>query len=136
MGCPGMGEAERDESPTTPPKAIRPSGPMSGTTTGTRAESSDAIEVDVSKTELSITEPSARDPNTLMSLPKPESSDGPRSSPSFSAFEDRLEAIELRLKQLEERRDPLSPGRATPWWFWLLFLFGLAVTWRLLEALN
>ncbi len=129
-----MGDAERDESPTTPPKAIRPGGPLSGT--GARTEMGDAIEVDVSKTELSITEPSARDPNTLMSLPKPESSDAPPSNPNLRAFEDRLEAIEARLRSLEERRDPLAPGRATPWWFWLLFLFGLAVTWRLLEALN
>ena len=131
-----MGDAERDESPTTPPKAIRPGGPLSGTTSGARAESSEAIEVDVSRTELSITEPSARDPNTLMSLPKPESSDAPPSNPSLRALEDRFEAIENRLKALEERRDPLAPGRATPWWFWLLFLFGLAVTWRLLEALK
>jgi hypothetical protein len=47
-----------------------------------------------------------------------------------------METLELRVKRLEERRDPLAPGRATPWWFWLLFLFGLAVTWRLLEALK
>jgi hypothetical protein len=94
------------------------------------------VEVDVSTTELSITEPSARDPNTLMSLPKPESSDAPLDAPSLRVFEDRLEAIEQRLKVLETRRDPLAAPRATPWWFWLLFLFGLAVTWRLLEALK
>jgi hypothetical protein len=131
-----MGDAERDESPTTPPKAIRPSGPLSVTTSGARAESGETIEVDVSRTELSITEPSARDPNTMMSLPKPESGDVQPPVPGLRALEDRFEAIEARLKALEERRDPLAPGRATPWWFWLLFLFGLAVTWRLLEALN
>jgi hypothetical protein len=26
--------------------------------------------------------------------------------------------------------------RSTPWWFWLLFLVGLAVTWRLLELVH
>jgi hypothetical protein len=132
MANPGMGDAERDEAPTTPPKAIRPGEP----TSGMRAESPASVEVDVSTTELSITEPSARDPNTLMSLPKPESSDAPPSVPSLRAFQDRLDAVEHRVKQLEDRRDPLSQGRATPWWFWLLFLFGLAVTWRLLEALK
>ena len=128
-----MGDAERDEAPTTPPKAIRPLAPMSGTTSAPRAES---IDVDASKTELSITEPSARDPNTLMSLPKPESNDRVRVEPNMTSFEDRLESIEHRLKVLEDRRDPLAQGRGTPWWFWLLFLFGLAVTWRLLEALQ
>jgi hypothetical protein len=131
-----MGDAERDEAPTTPPKAIRPLAPMSGTMSGTRSDTLDSIDVDVSKTELSITEPSARDPNTLMSLPKPESSEVMRAEPNFRSFEDRLDSIEHRLKVLEDRRDPLAQGRGTPWWFWLLFLFGLAVTWRLLEALQ
>jgi hypothetical protein len=127
-----MGDAERDESPTTPPKAIRP-GPASGT----RTEPSDTlVEVDVSTTELSITEPSARDPNTLMSLPKPESGSSPPPDATLRDILDRLDALELRVKELEVRRDPLAPVRGTPWWFWLLFLFGLAVTWRLLEALN
>ncbi len=128
-----MADVERDEAPTTPPKAIRPSMPASGT----RNEQSDTVvDVDISTTELSATQPSGRDPNTLMSLPKPESSDAAGYDPSLRAFEDRLESLELRMKQLEERRDPLSPVRATPWWFWLLFLFGLAVTWRLLETLK
>ncbi|HVR21506.1 MAG TPA: hypothetical protein VMS65_17450 [Polyangiaceae bacterium] len=126
-----MGDAERDEAPTTPPKAIRPGGP----TSGTRSESVASVEVDVSTTELSITEPSARDPNTLMSLPKPEPSDKP-AAPNVRAIEDRLEALELRVRELENRRDPFSQNRATPWWFWVLFVFGLAATWRLLEALK
>ena len=126
-----MGEAERDEAPTTPPKAIRPGGPPSGT----RSEAVDSVEVDVSTTELSITEPSARDPNTLMSLPKPEPSDK-AAAPTVRAMEDRLDALELRVRELENRRDPFSQNRATPWWFWLLFVFGLAATWRLLDALK
>jgi hypothetical protein len=126
-----MGEAERDEAPTTPPKAIRPGGPQSGAL----SEPIASVEVDVSTTELSITEPSARDPNTLMSLPKPEPSDKP-AAPSVRAIEDRLDALELRVRELENRRDPFAPNRATPWWFWVLFVFGLAATWRLLEALK
>ena len=51
-------------------------------------------------------------------------------------LEDRLEAFETRLSSAERQRDPLVGGRATPWWFWLLFLLGLAVTWRALEALR
>jgi len=125
-----MGEAERDEAPTTPPKAIRPGAPPSGT----RSEPA-SVEVDTSTTDLSVTEPSARDPNTLMSLPKPEPSDKP-TTPGVRVMEERLEALELRVRELENRRDPFSPNRATPWWFWLLFVFGLAATWRLLEALN
>jgi hypothetical protein len=134
MGKRVMGDAERDEAPTTPPKAIRPGEPMSGM----RAESLESIEVevDISKTDLSVTEPSARDPNTMMSLPKPEPGDEQAPIVGLRTIEDRLDALELRMRELEARRDPLSPTRGTPWWFWLLFLFGLAVTWRLLEALN
>jgi hypothetical protein len=126
-----MGDAERDESPTTPPKAIRPGGPVSGL----RSEPEPSVPVDVSTTELSITEPSARDPNTLMSLPKPEPSDS-SSGANVRALEDRLDALELRVRELENRRDPLGQARATPWWFWALFLFGLAATWRLLDAFK
>jgi hypothetical protein len=127
-----MGDAERDESPTTPPKAIRPAGPVSGT----RSDPEPSIPVDISTTELSITEPSARDPNTLMSLPKPEPSDDSPSTPIVRALEDRVDALERRLHELEKGRDPLAQARATPWWFWVLFFFGLAATWRLLDALK
>jgi hypothetical protein len=126
-----MGDAERDESPTTPPKAIRPAAPMSGT----RSEPAPPLAVDDSATDLSLTEPSARDPNTLMSLPKPEPSAG-TSAPTVRALEERVEALELRVRDLETRRDPFTPNRSTPWWFWFLFVFGLAATWRLLEALK
>jgi hypothetical protein len=128
-----MGDAERDESPTTPPKAVR-QGPVSGMRAEPEPEPS--IPVDVSTTELSITEPSARDPNTLMSLPKPEPSEAPPPHAAVRALEDRIDALEGRVRELETRRDPLGQARSTPWWFWFLFLFGLAATWRLLEALK
>lgn len=128
-----MVDPEREDAPTTPPKAIRPGAPVSGT----RAESSDTIvEVDVSTTELSVTEPSGRDPNTLMSLPKPEPPGEAAFGERLRELEDRMEALEIRLKAIEARRDPLASGRATPWWFWLLFLVGLAVTWRVLETFR
>lgn len=131
-----MGDAERDESPTTPPKAIRPVGPVSGL----REEAATSIPVDISTTELSVTDLSApepaRDPNTLMSLPKPESDDVSPRAPSVRAMQDRMDALERRVRELEAGRDPLGQVRTTPWWFWVLFLFGLAATWRLLDALK
>jgi hypothetical protein len=123
-----MSDAERDEAPTTPPPAIRPAGPVSG-------DRDTSHDVDVSTTDISVTEPSARDPNTLMSLPKPEPSDERATFTAFRELEDRLDSLDARLKQLEGRQESLAP-RGTPWWFWLLFLFGLAVTWRLLELLK
>ena len=83
-----------------------------------------------------MTEPSGRDPNTLMSLPKPEAPDETSLSGRVRELEERVDAVELGLKTLEARRDPLAPGRTTPWWLWLLFLLGLAVTWRLLAMLK
>jgi hypothetical protein len=124
-----MVDPERDDAPTTPPPAQRPvvqEGPVSGTRP-------DAQKGD---TELSITEPSGRDPDTLMSLPRPTPHQDLPSDARISELEDRLSALETRLVVVERNRDSLTGGRATPWWFWLLFLAGLAVTWRLLELFR
>jgi hypothetical protein len=87
-------------------------------------------------TELSLTAISGRDPDTLMSLPKPVPHTELPLEIRMRQLEDRLEAFETRLTIAEHQREPLVGGRATPWWFWLLFLLGLAVTWRALEALR
>ncbi len=123
-----MVDPERDAAPTTPPPAIRPSieGPVSGTRT----------EGDPGDTDLSITEPSGRDPDTLMSLPRPTPRGDMPLETRVGELEDRLSALETRLTLAERSRDSLGGGRATPWWFWLLFLVGLAVTWRALELLR
>jgi len=123
-----MVDPERDEAPTTPPPAQRPV-PQEAPVSGTRPE-------EKRDTALSITEPSGRDPDTLMSLPRPTPHQDLPSEARFGELEDRLSALEARLTVLERSRDPLSGGRATPWWFWLLFLAGLAVTWRLLELFR
>jgi len=123
-----MVDPERDEAPTTPPPAIRPS--LEAPVSGTRAESPPG------DTDLSITSPSGRDPDTLMSLPRPTPQKDMPLEARIADLEDRLGAFETRLGLAERTRDPLSSGRATPWWFWLLFLVGLAVTWRALELLR
>jgi hypothetical protein len=122
-------DPERDDAPTTPPPAQRPV-PPEAPVSGTRPEP------EKRDTELNITEPSGRDPDTLMSLPRPTPHQDLPSEARFGELDDRLSALEARLTVLERSRDPLSTGRATPWWFWLLFLAGLAVTWRLLELLR
>jgi hypothetical protein len=124
-----MVDPERDDAPTTPPKAQRPlaqAGPVSGT----------RPEPKVEDTELSLTEPSGRDPDTLMSLPRPTPRQDLPSEARFSELEDRMSALEARLTVVERRGDSLSGGRATPWWFWLLFLAGLAATWQVLELFR
>jgi hypothetical protein len=104
--------------------------PVSGTRPETPGDTG------LSVTELSVTEPSGRDPDTLMSLPRPTPHQDLPSEARFSELEDRLSALEARLTVVERRSDSLSGGRATPWWFWLLFLAGLAVTWRVLELFR
>ncbi|HEY3494713.1 MAG TPA: hypothetical protein VGK73_08515 [Polyangiaceae bacterium] len=125
--------ADRDDAPTTPPPALRPeyvATPISGL----------RVEPDPSPapndTQLSVTEPSGRNPDTLMSLPKPALHGELPFETRLRQLEDRMEAFETRLSAAERQREPLVGGRATPWWFWLLFLLGLAVTWRALEALR
>ena len=123
--------ADRDEAPTTPPPAMRPEHVLTPIS-GLRMEP-DPLAHD---TQLSVTEPSGRDPDTLMSLPKPTPHEELPFETRLRQLEDRLEAFETRLAVAERGHEPLVGGRATPWWFWLLFLLGLAITWRALEALR
>jgi hypothetical protein len=128
-----MGDSDRDDAPTTPPVAIRPErgvGPVSGL----RSEGPDEA---VRDTDLSLEEPAAAaNPDTLMSLPKP----APHGELPFEVrlrqLEDRLETLESRVAQAERGHELGIAGRSTPWWFWLVFLLGLAVTWRALELLR
>jgi hypothetical protein len=116
-----MSEAERDTAPT-------PSAEITG-----RAEAKPVSgERD---TDLSVPDAAGSNPDTLMSLPKPEPDGGHSLDERLASLETDLKALELRLGLLERGRDPL--GKASlPWWFWLVFLAGLAITWRLLEALR
>jgi len=126
-----MVDPERDDAPTSPPPAQRPvsiGAPVSGTRDDAATSDSD--------TDLSLTEPSGRNPDTLMSLPRPTPHGDLPVDARIVELEDRLSALETRLTSLERTRDPLVHGRATPWWFWLVFLLGLAVTWRALELLR
>jgi len=126
-----MSNPERDDAPTSPPPALRPDSlrsPVSGTRDDAAATGTD--------TDLSLTEPSGRNPDTLMSLPRPTPHGELPVDARINELEDRLSALETRLATVERSRDPLAGGRATPWWFWLVFLLGLAVTWRALELLR
>lgn len=129
-----MPDSERDSPPTTPPQALR-SVQVPGPVSGLRAEEL-APENLVSDTDLSITATSGINPDTLMSLPKPLPHDELPYEMRLRQLEDRVETLETRLDQAQ--RVSLGPGaqRGTPWWFWLLFLVGLAVTWRVLGMLR
>jgi hypothetical protein len=125
-----MVDPERDDAPTTPPPAQRPGVREAAPASGTRPDSKPG------DTELNVTQPSGRDPDTLMSLPRPTPHQDLPSEARFSELEDRLSALEARVTVAERKGDSLSGGRATPWWFWLLFLAGLVVTWQLLALLR
>lgn len=128
-----MADPDRDDAPTTPPVAIRPergAPPVSGLRTDL------PVSDPTNDTQLSLTEPSGRNPDTLMSLPKPALREELPFEARLRQLEDRLEAFETRLTLAERARESGSPARATPWWFWLVFMLGLAVTWRVLEALR
>lgn len=133
-----MSQTDPDDSPTTPPRAIRPA-PSAPPVSGLRSEETGPPAPAVASandTQLSVTEPSGRNPDTLMSLPKPVLHEELPLEARLRQLEDRLETFEARLLSAERARDPLGASRATPWWFWLLFLVGLAVTWRVLEMLR
>jgi hypothetical protein len=128
-----VADPDRDDAPTTPPVAIRPEhavGPVSGMRTDV------PVSDPTNDTQLSMTEPSGRNPDTLMSLPKPALHDELPFEARLRQLEDRLEAFESRLTLAERARESANPARATPWWFWLVFMLGLAVTWSVLGALR
>jgi MYXO-CTERM domain-containing protein len=128
-----MGDSDRDDAPTTPPVAIRPdrsAGPVSGLR-------SEGLENEARDTDLTLEAPAPpQNPDTLMSLPKP----APHGELPFEVrlrqLEDRLETLESRVAQAERGHELGSAPRSTPWWFWLLFLLGLAFTWRVLDLLR
>src|SRR4051812_8984109 len=127
-----MSDSSRDDAPTTPPVAIRPgrADPVSGL----RSEHEHDATRD---TDLTLDEHAPADnPDTLMSVPKPALHADLPLEPRVRELEERLEALEARLVQAERSRELRDGARSTPWWFWLLFLLGLAVTWQLLGLLH
>lgn len=127
-----MSDQSRDDAPTTPPAALRP-GRLSEPVSGMRLDGVDP-DKDARDTDLTLEEhaPPAN-PDTLMSLPKPTPHGELPLETRLRQLEDRLETLESRLAEVERNKDFSPSARATPWWFWLLFLVGLAVTWQLLE---
>src|SRR6266498_1564739 len=128
-----MSSSGRDDAPTTPPVAIRPARHAEAVS-GLRA---DGEPTDQRDTDLMLEEPSAgANPDTLMSLPKPTPHGELPYETRLRQLEDRLETLESRLAEAERSHELGVSPRGTPWWFWLLFLVGLAVTWRVLELLR
>jgi len=117
-----------------PPQALR-SVQVPEPVSGFREERP-VSEGQVNDTDISITATSAVNPDTLMSLPKPLPHDELPFEMRLRQLEDRVETLETRLERAQ--RESLRAGgpRGTPWWFWVLFLVGLAVTWRVLGMLQ
>jgi hypothetical protein len=116
-----MSEPERDTAPT-------PSGEIVGKSEARPASGE-------RDTDLSVLDGAGGDPDTLMSLPKPEAAGSHTLEGRVASLETDLKALELRLSLLERGRRALEKP-SLPWWFWLVFLAGLAITWRLLQGLR
>jgi hypothetical protein len=130
-----MPDSERDPAPTTPPAGIR-SVQMPEPVSGFRDDRALAVP-NVNDTELSVMSPDpAENPDTLMSLPKPLPHDELPFETRIRQLEDRIETLETRLERAERVASGAGATRGTPWWFWLLFMVGLAVTWRVLGMLR
>ena len=76
------------------------------------------------------------DPDTLISAPRPAEREDLEVGERFRLLEDRVDELEARVRLLERPRASNAEARPQPWWIWLIFLLGLAFTWRLLEALR
>ena len=132
-----MPDSERDPISTTPPPGLR-SVQFSEPVSGLRDERAGEPEAEprVNDTELTLSAPAGPNPDTLMSLPKPLPHDELPSETRIRQLEDRIATLETRVDQLQRGTLGVAPNRSLPWWFWLLFLVGLAVTWRVLELFR
>ena len=129
-----MSSSDRDDAPTTPPVAIRPERAATEPVSGLRGDGAPGSDRD---TDLMLEQPAlAANPDTLMSLPKPTPHEELPFETRLRQLEDRLETLESRLAEAERTHELGVGARTTPWWFWLLFLVGLAVTWRVLELIR
>jgi hypothetical protein len=72
----------------------------------------------------------------MISAPRPAEQDDLEIRQHVRLLEDRIDDLEARVRMVEQRRTEAPLGRAQPWWIWLIFLVGLAITWRLLQALR
>jgi hypothetical protein len=76
------------------------------------------------------------DPDTLISAPRPADREELEIRDRFRLLEDRIDELDARLRMLAKRPPETPLARSQPWWIWLIFLLGLAITWKLLEALR
>ncbi len=129
-----MPDSERDKVSSAPPPGIR-SVHFPEPVSGFREERTDP-DARVNDTELSVTRPTASNPDTLMSLPKPLPHDELPYEMRLKQLEDRVETLTARLYQVQRGSIGIAQPRGTPWCLWLLFLLGLAVTWRVLASLR
>jgi hypothetical protein len=137
--------ARPDADQSEPPTASTPSGvsaldtsPISTGPVTPRSHASDATELDL-KPPGSGSDPAHRspgDPDTMISAPRPAEQDDLEIRQHVRLLEDRIDDLEARVRMVEQRRTEAPLGRAQPWWIWLIFLVGLAITWRLLQALR
>jgi hypothetical protein len=121
---------ESVRSPEVPTITIPPATPRS---------------IETEPTELDLRPPGSRsrpslkgpgDPDTLISAPRPAEREELELLERVRLLEERIDELDARMRLVERRRSEGPAGRSQPWWIWLIFLVGLAVTWRLLEALR
>jgi hypothetical protein len=76
------------------------------------------------------------DPDTMISAPRPAEREDLEYKDRFRLLEDRIDELDARMRMLEQKRVELPLARSQPWWIWLIFLLGLAVTWQLLQRFR
>lgn len=115
---------------TLPPESAGPLTP--------RSRASDPTELDLAPPGSTSRPAPAKpgDPDTLISAPRPAERDELDDKDRFRLVEDRIDELEARVRMLERPRPEGGFQRTQPWWIWLIFLVGLALTWRLLQALR
>ncbi|HVJ16222.1 MAG TPA: hypothetical protein VM686_12355 [Polyangiaceae bacterium] len=142
--------ARQDANPSEPPTESEPisEAPQSlraprttdpdGAPLTPRSLPSDPTELDLKHPGSSV-RPAPKqpgDPDTMISAPRPAEREELEMADRFRMLEDRIDELDARVRMLAQKRQepPLAP--AQPWWIWLIFLLGLAITWQLLQALR
>jgi hypothetical protein len=137
---------DRDAQPKSEPisvgpesvRAPRTQAPDSAPPVTPRSFASESTELDLHPPRTTSNPPPAKpaDPDTLISAPRPAERDELEIKERFRLLEDRIDELDARMRMLEQKRVELPLARSQPWWIWLIFLLGLAVTWQLLQRFR
>lgn len=115
------------------PEEEEPESADPGTLGSPASETPDIQITEVMRSPVVETNPSS---DTLLSAPTPATRDELALDNRLSTCERTIEELLIRAERLERRPAEPAPAADRSWWFWLVFLAGLALAWQILAQFR